>query len=146
MHERTIRDLNELIRRQEAMVESYARLAHDVKDDELRENFKVFQENHFKQMMVISDRVMELGGEPKFKVGLRGVMDDLRHRRGKKDITDLETAKIAISGEKTDIEKIESYNLGEVDATSLEIIQKLIERDEENIKALEAFIQRFEIQ
>lgn len=146
MNQRTSH-LNDLILNKEATIESYARMIDDVDDPVLKDRLKSIQENHFKQMMVFSDRVYEIGGRPNFKIGLAGVIDDMRHHRNRKnDTTDLENARIALNGERINIEKLSSYELNELDGTSLELLQMAANTNQENIKALEEYIQSFEIQ
>ncbi len=147
MNERTKRDLKELIINQEVMIESYTRMIDKAKDDELKDFFRSLQENHFEQMMMISDRVIELGDEPKFRTGFTGVMDEMRHKKSKENkITDFDLAQIALDGERLNAEKHASFQLGEVDPTSLEILQMTINADEQNIKELEEYVQHYEVQ
>ncbi len=142
MNDRT-RDLNELIVSQEAMIESYARLIAKVKDTELKKTLKSLQESHFNQMMLISDRVVDIGEEPQYKIGLKGVMDDMRQKRSReKEMTDIDYAEIALDAERIIAEKHASFKLGEADPTSVELLHMTINEDEENIKALEEYIQR----
>lgn len=146
MHERTASQLNHLIQNQEAMIEAYAYTISDVKDNELKSGLKTIQEKHFEQMMVFSDRVYEIGGNPKFKIGLSGVGEDMHHHREKrKDITDLEHIKIALERERKNTDKLSGFSMND-DPTSLELIQMAANRNRENIEALEAYIRHYEIQ
>ena len=136
---------NDLIKSQEVMVESYARIIGDVKSKELKELLKTAQERHFKKMMVFSDRLYEIGGNPDFHVGLRGALDDLRHRLDRRnDVTDLEIARIALKAEMLNAEKLAAQDREGVDPTSHEIFGAAIHFNEENIQMLEEYIKNEE--
>lgn len=146
MYERTIDSLNQLILNQEEMIESYGRLIKDLEDHELKGILKKVQESHFAQMMVMSDRIIELGGEPKFDMGLIGTIDDMRYNHDrKKDLTDLENARICLDAEKFFVEKLSLFETDEIDTTSLELIQKSVNMQQENIKQLKEYINKKEV-
>lgn len=141
MYQRSIRELNQLIMNQEEMIESYSRMIRDVEDPKLKKILMRIQESHFTQMMVMSDRILELGGNPKFVTGLVGVMDDIRYNKGRKDgLTSLENARIALDGERFNIEKLSVFATNEIDSTSLELLQKAVNMQHENISILEEYI------
>ncbi len=141
MYQRSIRELNQLIMNQEEMIESYSRMIRDVEDPKLKKILMRIQESHFTQMMVMSDRILELGGNPKFETGLVGVMDDIRYNKGGKDgLTSLENARIALDGERLNIEKLSVFATNEIDSTSLELLQKAVNMQHENISILEEYI------
>ena len=140
-------ELNQLILRKEAMIESYGRMIGDVEDSRLKELLKSNQENHFKQMMMISDRVYDITGVPKFVTGVRGAMDNMRDHMERRDGgTDIENARIALKGELADSEKLSAYGNSDMDWISLEVVQESAHIDQENIRALEEYIGRPEIQ
>lgn len=146
MHERTASQLNHLIQNQEAMIEAYAYTISDVRDNKLKSDLKTIQEKHFEQMMVFSNRIYEIGGNPKFKIGLSGVSEDMHHHHARrKDITDLEHIRIALEREKKNTDKLSDFSMSD-DPTSLELIQMAANRNQENIGALEAYIRHYETQ
>jgi hypothetical protein len=98
-------------------------------------------------MMAISDRVIELGGNPKFDLGLHGIHEDMRHFEGQRsNTTNLETAKTALNAEREDLERILSYDLSDEDSRSHELVDRAAGSDKDNIRALEEYIKRTEIQ
>lgn len=147
MGERSLHDLSRLILIQEGMIESYGRFVTDAKDPELKSCMRTLQENHFKSMMAISDRVLELGGNPKFDLGLHGIHEDMRHFDNQRSsTTNLETAKTALNAEREDLERIQSYDLSDEDSQSHELVDRAASTDKDNIRALEEYIKGAEIQ
>ncbi|NMA66559.1 MAG: ferritin-like domain-containing protein [Clostridiaceae bacterium] len=141
MYERTIYSLNQLILNQEEMIESYGRMIKDIEDHELKKILKNIQESHFTQMMVLSDRIIELGGNPKFDIGLIGTIDDMRYNKDrKKALTDLENARVSLDAEKFLVEKLSFFGIDEIEKTSMELIQKSVNTQKDNIKQLEEYI------
>lgn len=147
MGERSLDHLNRLVLLKEEIIESYGRMVSEVKDPELKNRLRSNQENHFKNMMAFSDRVMELGGQPKFDLGLHGIHEDMRHFENKRsNSTDLEAAKIALMAEQQDSEKLLSFDLSDEDSQSNELIERAVNSDKDNIRALEEYIKGVDIQ
>lgn len=147
MYEKERYDLNRLILHHESIIEAYSRMIPDVEDEDLKSRLRSNQENHFRQMMVLSDRVYELGGVPKFETGVLGVMDDIRHHKSKKtEMTDLENARAALDTEKVNIDRLSAFGSGDIDNTSLELIQMGINSNSDNIHSLEEYINHKELQ
>jgi len=137
--------LNNLVFSHEEMIESYARMIRDTEDDELIKILRTIQESHFSRMMALSDRIIELGGDPKFDTGFTGAMDDMRHNHDrKKDLTALETARICLDNEKYFAEKLSVFENDEMDSTSLELVQKAVNMQQENIRQIEEYIRKKE--
>ena len=62
-----------------------------------------------------------------------------------KDLTDLENARICLDAEKFFVEKLSLFETDEIDTTSLELIQKSVNMQQENIKQLEEYINKKEV-
>ncbi len=147
MHDRTVRELNEIIKAEQGMIEAYAYMIEDTREPELKEGLKRIQERHFEQMMAFSDRIYEMGGNPRFRVGSSGVSEDRRHHRDKKkERSDVETARMALAKEQKETDKFSRFVLSDEDPSSLELIQLAANKNQENIKALEEYIHHNEIQ
>lgn len=147
MRERTVLQLNGMIREEQRMIEAYAYLIGDTKEPELKDGFKKIQERHFVQMMAFADRIYELGGNPRFSVGASGISEDRRHYRDKnKDVTDLERARIALTREQKQTDRLSRFVLSDDDPSSLELIHLAANKNQDHIKALEEYIHHYEIQ
>ena len=118
MIDRTIRELNHFIRNEEEMIETLNYMVNEVEDPELKEILKGIQEDHFRQMMSMADRVYELGGLPKIETGVLS-REEVKSIRDKKDVTDLENAKIALENEKNNTDRLSAYADHTMDKTSL---------------------------
>jgi uncharacterized membrane protein YccC len=147
MHERTVRELNEIVKDEQRMIEAYAYMIEDTQEPELKEELRRIQERHFQQLMAFSDRIYELGGDAKFKVGASGLDEDRRHYQDKRrDITDLERARKALTREQQQTERLSRFVLSDEDPSSLELIKLAANKNQHHIKALEEYIQRRERQ
>ncbi|NLU53181.1 MAG: ferritin-like domain-containing protein [Clostridiaceae bacterium] len=145
MIDRTIRELNHFIRNEEEMIETLNYMVNEVEDPELKEILKGIQEDHFRQMMSMADRVYELGGLPKIETGVLS-REEVKSIRDKKDVTDLENAKIALENEKNNTDRLSAYADHTMDKTSLELIEKATHAGQKNIEALMEYIDRNQIQ
>jgi hypothetical protein len=147
MGERSAHDLGSLVKKKEEIIESYGRMISEARDNDLKNCFRNIQENHFKQMMIFSDRVIELGREPKFDLGLHGIHEDMHHYdSSEKGDTDIQIARSALESEKLDSEILLSYDLSDEDSKSHDIVKNAVDNDRDNIRALEEYIRHSEIQ
>lgn len=145
MIDRTISELNHFIRKEEEMIETINSTINNVEDTELKEILRTIQEDHFRQMMSMADRIYELGGHPKIETGIYG-KDELLSKKDKEHVTDLEQAQIVLEDEKDYKERLSAYTEHTMDKESLELIQRASHRGQKSIEALSDYIDRNQVQ
>ncbi len=141
MENHTIETLNDLLKGEEMAITSYSKFIHEASDDSLIKQFQEIQKDHNKHVELISERIIELGGTPKYGTGMAGVMADVKYAfesmggRSNHDIL-----KDAWHGEDQGVAMSEKVADDKLDEKSLKLIHDIIQVDHDHIKSLEKLL------
>lgn len=128
--------LNELLKGELMAINIYEKVKGIQQDEQVSDMFKKFEEDHQRHAEKLSQRIIELGGEPKEGTGLAGIMADIssifKSLRGPEEIM-----KQVYSGEDKGIHAYED-RIDEIDPVSQEIVRGIMEEDHEHLKWFKA--------
>lgn len=147
METNTINTLNDLLKGEEMAITSYAKFIHEASDDSLKKQFQEIQKDHNKHSELISERIIELGGTPKYGTGMAGIMSDVKYAfESMGGRTNHEILKDAWHGEDQGVAMAEKIADDKLDEKSLKLVHDIMQVDHEHIKALEKLLDKNRIQ
>lgn len=146
MEKRTVDTLNNLLKGEEMAITSYSKFIHEASDDSLEKQFKEIQKDHNKHSELISERIIELGGTPKYGTGMAGIMSDVKYAfESVGGRTNHEILKDAWHGEDQGVALAEKIADGKLDEKSLKLVHDIIQVDHDHIKSLEKLLDQHKI-
>jgi bacterioferritin (cytochrome b1) len=144
MDNKTLDTLNDLLKGEEMAITSYSRFIQEARDEELKNKLKEIQKDHNKHSQLISERIIELGGTPKYGLGMAGVMADVKYAvesmGGRSDREILEGAKL---GEDQGVAMAEKVANDKLDEKSLKLVHDIMQVDHHHIQSLEKLLEKY---
>ncbi len=143
MDENTINTLNDLLKGEEMAITSYSKFIHEASDENLKAEFKEIQKDHNKHSQLLSERIIDLGGTPRYGTGMAGVMADVKYafetigQRSNHDIL-----KEAWHGEDQGVAMAEKVADDKLDEKSARLVQDIMQVDHDHIKSLEKLLDK----
>ncbi len=143
----TVDTLNDLLKGEEMAITSYSRFIHEASDEDLKKEFKEIQKDHNKHSQLLSERIIDLGGTPKYGTGMAGVMADVKHAFETMDQrTNHDILKEAWHGEDQGVAMAEKVADDKLDEKSARLVQDIMQVDHDHIKSLEKLLDKHRVQ
>ncbi len=143
MDNKNLDTLNDLLKGEEMAITSYARFIEEARDEHLKNELKEIQKDHNKHSQLLTERIIELGGTPKYGVGMAGVMADVKYAiesmGGRSDHEILEGAKL---GEDQGVAMAEKVADGKLDEKSMKLVHDIMQVDHDHIQSLEKLLEQ----
>jgi len=132
MEKEPVDTLNELLKGEHMALNIYEKVKGIQQDEEVAHMLDKFEQDHKNHAEKLSQRIVELGGEPKGGTGWAGIMADINSifnsLRGPKEIL-----KQVYNGEDKGIHAYED-RIDEMDPASQEIVREIMKEDHEHLK------------
>ena len=137
----TIDALNTLLQGEYMGVESFNLFISKIEDNRLKERLKSIQDKHRENIKILSNYILDLGGKPDEKIGIKGKMGEvmLNMELGS-EIDSSEIIKKAIEGEIKGFGKTEEILRGRLDRKSKDVAEKIMDRDRKAIDELKKLL------
>lgn len=137
MNKKTIvNELNVFLKGNYMAIHAYDRFIQNIHDPKVREIFKKIQRNHQRHAQLISERILELEGQPVDSAGMIGQMIDWMNTFKKETKELAHIIKDAQTGEFRGIKKSKEMLEHDLDIKSLTIVKQILEKDEEHVSML----------
>lgn len=135
--------LNELLKGEEMAITSYSRFIQEARDEDLKNKLKEIQKDHNKHSQLLTERIIELGGTPKYGLGMTGVMADVKYAfesmGGRSDHDILKSAKV---GEDQGVAMAEKVAHEKLDEKSMKLVHDIMQVDHDHIQSLEKLLEK----
>jgi len=136
-----INSMNQLLQGEHMAVDTFNVFIDNIKSEEKKNTLKELQQNHRENISTLASYIQDLGGKPEEKLGLKGVMADLRLELELNDEDDAYIIKKAVDGSTKGINMAEKVLRGNLDDKSREISGEILYRDRMNVDRLSSLIQ-----
>lgn len=147
METRSLDTLNDLLKGEEMAITSYSRFIQEMKNDDLKNEFKEIQKDHNKHSQLLTERIIDLGGTPKYGTGFAGVMADVKYAfETINDRTDYDILKEAKLGEDQGVAMAEKVASDKLDEKSTKLVHDIMQVDHAHIKTLDKLLDQNKIQ
>lgn len=134
--------LNDLLKGEEMAITSYSKFIDEASEESLKNTFKEIQKDHNKHLKLISGRIIELGGTPKYGTGMAGVMADMKYAfESMGERTNPDILREARHGEDQGVALAEKIADDKLDEKSAQLVHDIMQVDHEHIKSLENLIE-----
>lgn len=140
MDEPNIKTLNELLQGEHMAIESYESVLPTIEDQQIKEELNRILREHKQHAVEITDRIISLGGLPKESTGMVGVMSQMKLKAEGVFRSDISMLKKLYDGEDQGIAMVEKIIEGDLDVTSLQMVQNNLDTDYEHLKKLQHMI------
>lgn len=140
MDEPNIKTLNELLQGEHMAIESYESVLPTIEDQQIKEEINSILREHKQHAVEITDCIVSLGGLPKESTGMAGVMSQTKLKAEGVIRSDISMLEKLYDGEKQGIAMVEKIIEGDLDVTSLQMVQKNLDTDYEHLKKLQHMI------
>lgn len=146
MEEKAIRKLSQLLKSVEMGVENYDKFLNDVNDPVLKEKFKAFKDDYTNYSQQISNRIRELGGEPRKGSGIMGIMQEISYSARKMaGHTPMSILKSAHLNETINLEASQKILYEGIEKESYDIIENNMNKSRLHMQELQNLIREYEI-
>lgn len=145
MENTAVNELNAILKGEHMAIESYDKYIHAVEDDYVRNEFYKILDDHKKHANLLESRIKELGGEPKEKLGLVGIMANTKiavQTMGDKKAIDL--VKQAYDGEDKGIAMAEEIIKGDLDEKSTKLMNDILSKEHDHLRNMNNMIAELE--
>ena len=147
METANIETLNNLLKGEEMAITSYSKFINEASDESLKNEFKEIQKDHNKHSQLLSERIIELGGTPRYGTGIAGVMADAKYTfESMGDRSNHDILKEAWHGEDQGVAMAEKVADDKLDEKSTRLVHDIMQVDHDHIKSLEKLIDKHRIQ
>jgi len=140
MDEPNIKTLNELLRGEHMAIGSYESVLPTFQHQQTREEINNILRDHKQHAIEITDRIISLGGMPKESTGMVGVMSQTKLKAEGIFRSEKSMLEKLYDGEDQGIAIVEQIIKGDLDATSLEMVQKILNTDHDHLNKLQQMI------
>ncbi|SDK12956.1 DUF2383 domain-containing protein [Natronincola ferrireducens] len=140
MDEPNIKTLNELLQGEHMAIESYETTLAKIEDQQTREEISNILRDHKQHAIEITDHIISLGGTPKESTGMVGIMAQTKLKAEGVFRSEKSMLKKLYDGEDQGIAMVEKIIQGDLDATSLEMVEKILRTDHDHLKKLKEMI------
>lgn len=141
MENTVINELNTVLKGEVMAIESYDRFISETKDQKVKKVFQEIQEDHKEHVNLLENRIKELGGQPKEKLGFAGFMANAKMTL--KNIGETKTIdllKDAYDGEDKGIAMVEEIVKGDLDDASMKLVKDILSVDHDHLKTMNNLI------
>ena len=145
MENTAVNELNAILKGEHMAIESYDKYIHAVEDDYVRNEFHKILDDHKMHANLLENRIKELGGEPKEKLGLVGIMANAKiavQTMGDKKAIDL--VKQAYDGEDKGIAMVEEIIKGDLDEKSSKLMNDILSKEHDHLRNMNNMIAELE--
>lgn len=147
MEEKTINTLNDLLKGEQIAVNAYSQFIRDIRDEGIRQELKSMQSDHNKHSEKISERILEIGGNPVHSTGFAGFMADAKYGlESIKEHSDHEILLEVFQGEDKGVAAAEKIADDKLDDKSLKLVHEIMDTDHSHIKNLEQLLHKSRVQ
>lgn len=137
MSSTAINELNAFLKGEYMAINSYEKLIHSVKNEDIKKEFQNIQSEHREHASKISERIQNLGGKPVNSVGMGGkiaeLISDIK-RMGDKEVESI--LEEAYHGEDQGIKMAEEIVKGDLDRDSADIVSSILSQDRKHLELL----------
>jgi len=140
MDEPNIKTLNELLRGEHMAIGSYESVLPTFQHQQTREEINNILRDHKQHAIEITDRIISLGGIPKESTGVAGVMSQTKLKAEGVFRSEKSMLEKLYDGEDQGIAIVEQIIKGDLDSTSLEMVQKILSTDHDHLNKLHQMI------
>jgi len=140
MDEPNIKTLNELLRGEHMAIGSYESVLPTFQHQQTREEVNNILRDHKQHAIEITDRIISLGGIPKESTGVAGVMSQTKLKAEGVFRSEKSMLEKLYDGEDQGIAIVEQIIKGDLDSTSLEMVQKILSTDHDHLNKLQQMI------
>jgi bacterioferritin len=140
MDEPNIKTLNELLQGEHMAIESYESVLPTIEAQQTKEEINRILSDHKQHAEEITDRIISLGGIPKESTGMVGVMSQTKLKAEGIFRSDKSMLKKLYDGEDQGLAMVEKIIEGDLDATSLQMVQNIVDTDHDHLKKLQHMI------
>ena len=145
MENTVVNELNAILKGEHMAIESYDKFIHAVEDDKVRLQFHEILDDHKEHASLLENRIKELGGEPKEKLGIAGIMANAKtamKTMGDKKAIDI--VKQAYDGEDKGIAMVEEIIKGDLDDKSAKLMTDILKKEHDHLKSMNNMIAELE--
>lgn len=140
-NEETISALNQLLQGENMAVDTFNIFISKLNDEKAKKVFQKVQNQHRENMNTLANYIQNIDGEPKEKLGLKGVMADMKLKVEIDDPTHTsDIIKKAIDGETFGINMAEKVLRGNLDDNSREVAGDILHKDRASLDRLNSLI------
>lgn len=146
MENKSIDELNSVLKGEEMAVQAYERYLKDIHDNNVKEKFQSIQQDHKRHASDISTRIQDLGGQPNYGTGISGVMANAKLAFQDAINNDtLHILKQAYDGEDKGIAMVEEIIKGDLDKDSMNLVNGIMSTDHQHLRDLAKMISDYEL-
>lgn len=144
MENKSVNELNTVLKGEYMAVDSYERFIKAADDDNIRNEFKNIQQDHRQHIGQLSERIAVLGGHPENGTGIAGVFSNtkLAIQTMRADSEDI--LKKAYDGEDQGIAAVEEIIKGDLDDESRQLVDGILSQDHDHLKKMAHMIAFYE--
>jgi bacterioferritin len=139
MDEPNIKTLNELLKGEHMAVKGYESVMPYLSENTRKEISGIIRD-HKEHALELSDRITKLGGMPVESTGIAGFMSQMK-LKAEGLVQDEKSMLMELyDGEDQGIAAAEKVSKGDLDKTSMEMLQKILSTDHDHLKKLQQLI------
>lgn len=147
METKVLETLNDLLKGEEMAITSYSKFIQETRDEDLKNEFKEIQKDHNKHSKMLTERIIDLGGTPKYGTGMAGVMADVKYAfESAGGRTPREILEEARHGEDQGVAMAEKIADDKLDEKSLKLVHGIMQVDHDHIRSLEKLLEKQRMQ
>lgn len=128
--------LNQVLTGEHMAIESYENAMAAIKDKKVIKVLEEINKDHKKHAIELTDRIVQMGGRPGGDTGFAGAMSGMMLRARGAFQGDRELLEELYQGESKGISSVKKVIKGDLDDTSLNMMKKMIETDENHLEKL----------
>ena len=136
MDNNDIKQLNMALKGEHMAIESFDHFIQKARDESIKQKLQGAQRQHKMQAIEISERIQQLGGNPKNTSGIAGAMAEMKFRIDPRKYTNDEILKNAIEGEKLGVDAFTSILTNLEDNSNKQLIENMLVNNSEIIQDL----------
>lgn len=141
MENTVVNELNTVLKGEIMAIESYDKYIQELKDNKIRDAFLEIQNDHKGHANLLEDRIKQLGGEPNKKLGVAGFMANTKIAfKNIGETKSIDLLKWAYDGEDKGIAMVEEIVKGDLDDTSMKLINDILSVDHDHLKTMNNLI------
>ncbi|NLK88216.1 MAG: DUF2383 domain-containing protein [Clostridiaceae bacterium] len=139
MDEPNIKTLNELLKGEHMAIRGYESAMPYLSENTRKEISGIIRD-HKEHALEISDRITKLGGMPVESTGMAGAMSQIMLKAEGLVQDEKSMLTKLYDGEDQGIAAVEKVSEGDLDKTSMEMVQKMLRTDHDHLKKLQQLI------
>lgn len=135
------KELNAILKGEFMAIDFYEEYMKKIDDENIKSKLQEIQQDHKHHSLLLSDRIVDLGGHPAHGVGLGGkmaeLMNNVKHMKKSTIASYLEEAK---QGEDKGIAMSREVVRGDLDKKSMNLVQDILDTDDKHVDTLDSML------